>query len=51
MKYTRDILKKFAMDKVNPIKKPIGTNGHLNLNLDGTSVDQKIYRVMIGSLL
>jgi hypothetical protein len=50
-KYTRDILKKFGMDKSKPIKMPIGTNGHLDLDLGGTSVDQKVYRSMIGSLL
>jgi hypothetical protein len=51
MKYTRDILKKFGMDKAKPIKIPMGTNGHLELELGGTSVDQKVYRSMIGSLL
>jgi hypothetical protein len=51
MKYTRDILKKFGMDKAKPIKTPMGTNGHLNLNLGGTTVDQKVYWFMIGSLL
>jgi hypothetical protein len=51
MKYTRDILKKFGMDKAKPIKMPMGTNGHLDLDLGGTSVDQKVYRSMIGSLL
>jgi hypothetical protein len=50
MKYTRDILKNFDMDKANPIKTPMGTNIHLDLDLDDTSVDQKIYRSMIGSL-
>jgi hypothetical protein len=50
-KYTRDILKKFGMDKAKPIKTPMGTNGHLDLDLGGTSVDQKVYRSMIGSLL
>jgi hypothetical protein len=50
-KYTRDILKKFGMDKVKPIKTSMGTNDHLDLDLDGTSVDQKVYRSMIGSLL
>jgi hypothetical protein len=50
-KYAHDILKKFGMDKIKPIKTPMGTNGHLNLNLRGTSVDQKIYHSMIGSLL
>jgi hypothetical protein len=48
--YTRDILKKFGMDKAKPIKTPIGTNGHLDLDLGGTSVDQEVYHFMIGSL-
>jgi hypothetical protein len=50
-KYTHDILKKFVMDKAKPIKMPVGTNGHLDLDLGGTSVDQKVYRSMVGSLL
>jgi hypothetical protein len=49
-KYTRDILKKFGMDKVKPIKTPMDTNDHLDLDLGGTSVDQKVYHSMIGSL-
>jgi hypothetical protein len=49
-KYTRDILKKYGMDNVKPIKTRIGTNGHLDLDLGGTLVDQKVYRSMIGSL-
>jgi hypothetical protein len=51
MKYTRDILKKFGMDKAKPIKTPMGTNGHFDLDMGGTSVDKKVYRSMIGSLL
>jgi hypothetical protein len=50
-KYTRDILKKLGMDKLKSIKTPMGTNGHLDLDLGGTSVDQKVYCSMIGSLL
>jgi hypothetical protein len=50
-KYTRDMLKKFDMDKAKPIKTPMPTNGHLDLNKEGESVDQKVYRSMIGSLL
>jgi hypothetical protein len=50
-KYTRDILKKFGMDKVKPIKTPMGTNGHLDLDLGGTSVDQKVDCSMILSSL
>jgi hypothetical protein len=45
------MLKKFDMDKGKPIKTPMPSNGHLNLNEDGKSVDQKVYRSMIGSLL
>jgi hypothetical protein len=50
-KYTHVILKKFGMDKAKPIKTPMGTNGHLDLDLSGTSVDEKVYRSMIRSLL
>jgi hypothetical protein len=50
-KYIQDILKKFGMKDGKPIKTPMGTNGHLNLNTGGKSVDQKVYRSMIGSLL
>jgi hypothetical protein len=39
------------MDKAKSIKTPMGTIGHLDLNLGGTSVDQKVYRYIIGSLL
>jgi hypothetical protein len=51
MKYTRDILKKFGMDKAKPNKTPMGTNGYLDFDFGGTSIDQKVYRSMIGSLL
>jgi hypothetical protein len=50
MKYTQD-LKKFGMKDAKPIKTPMGTNEHLDLNAGGMSVDQKVYRSMIGSLL
>jgi hypothetical protein len=49
-KYTRDILKKFGMDKAKPIKTPMVTNGHLDLDMGGKLVDQKVYRSIIGSL-
>jgi hypothetical protein len=50
-KYIQDILKKFGMKNVKPIKTPMGTNGHLDLDTGGKSVDQKVYRSMVGSLL
>jgi hypothetical protein len=50
-KYIQDILKKFGMKNDKPIKTPMVTNGHLDLDTGGKSVDQKVYRSMIGSLL
>jgi hypothetical protein len=50
-KYIQDILKKFGMKDGKPIKTPMRTNGHLNLDTGGKSVDQKVYRSMIGSVL
>ena len=50
-KYVKDILKKFGMEDAKPIKTPMATNGHLDLDEGGNPVDQKLYRSMIGSLL
>jgi hypothetical protein len=50
-KYIQDIFKKFGMNNAKPIKTPMGTNGHLDLDTGGKSVDQKVYWSMIGSLL
>jgi hypothetical protein len=50
-KYTHDLFKKFGMDKPKPINTPMGTNGHLDLDMGGKSVDQKVYHSMIGFLL
>jgi hypothetical protein len=50
-KYIQNILKKFGMKNGKPIKTPMGTNGHLDLDTTGKSVDQKVYRSMIGCLL
>jgi hypothetical protein len=50
-KYIQNILNKFGMKDAKPIKTPMGTNGHLDLDTGGKSVDQKVYRSMIGSLL
>jgi hypothetical protein len=50
-KYIQDIFKKFGMKDGKPIKTPMGINGHIDLDKGGKSVDQKVYRSMIGSLL
>jgi hypothetical protein len=39
------------MKDAKPIKTPMGTNGHLDLDTGGKSVDQKVYQSLIGSLL
>jgi hypothetical protein len=46
-KYVKDILKKFGMEDAKPIKTPMDTNGHLDLDEGGKSVDLKIYRSML----
>ena len=50
-KYTKDLLKRFKMDKCKPIKTPMPSIGYLDLDEGGKSVDQTLYRSMIGSLL
>jgi hypothetical protein len=50
-KYVRDNLKKFGMEDAKPIKTPMATNGHLDLEEGGKPVDLKLYRSMIDSLL
>jgi hypothetical protein len=39
------------VDKVKPIKTLMGINGHLDLDMGGKSIDQKVYCSMIGSLI
>lgn len=50
-KYAKDLIKKFGMEGAKPIKTPIATNGHLDLNEGGKLADLKLYRSIIGSLL
>jgi hypothetical protein len=50
-KYVKNMLKRFDMADSKPIKTPMALNGHLDLNEEGKSVDQKVFRSMIGSLL
>ena len=39
------------MDECKPIKTPMPSNGHLDLDEGGKTVDHTLYRSMIGSLL
>ena len=50
-KYTHDMLKKFDMVNAKPIKTPMPTNGHLDLNDEGKAMDTKVYLSMISSIL
>jgi hypothetical protein len=50
-KYAKDMLKKFDMADAKPIKTPMALNGHLDLNEELKSVDQKVYHSMNGYLL
>jgi hypothetical protein len=50
-KYTQDLLKRFGMKDAKPAKTPMGTDGHLDLNKRGKSIDQNVCRSMTGSLL
>jgi hypothetical protein len=40
-KYANGMLKKFDMNNAKPIKTPMPSNGHLDLNEEGKSIDQK----------
>ncbi|XP_014522283.1 uncharacterized protein LOC106778801 [Vigna radiata var. radiata] len=50
-KYCTDLLKKFKMLDYKEAETPMATNCYLDLDEAGKSVDQKMYRGMIGSLL
>ncbi|KAI3669324.1 hypothetical protein L6452_40556 [Arctium lappa] len=50
-KYIRDMLKKFDMNSTSPMKTPMQAGSLLDADISGKSVDQHIYRSMIGSLL
>jgi hypothetical protein len=45
------MIKRFDMADSKPIKTPMALNRHLDLNEEGKSVNQKVFRSMIGSLL
>ncbi|XP_019244462.1 PREDICTED: uncharacterized protein LOC109224331, partial [Nicotiana attenuata] len=50
-KYTKELIKKFKMEDSKEIDTPIATATKLDVDEPGSSVDQKLYRGMIGSLL
>jgi hypothetical protein len=50
-KYVNDLLKIFGMDNSKPIKTPMSINAYLDLDEGDNSIDLKLYRSMIDSLL
>jgi hypothetical protein len=50
-KYTKNLIKKFAMDDAQPVSSPMCTMTELDLDEDSEAVDQREYRRMIDSLL
>ena len=50
-KYTKDLLKKFKMDESKEVSTPMSSTLKLDKDEEGKSVDQMLYRGMIGSLL
>jgi hypothetical protein len=50
-KYTKDLIKKFAMTDAKPVSTPMTMMTTLDPDEDGEVVDQREYWSMIGSLL
>ena len=50
-KYTKELLKKFKLEDCKEMNTPMHPTCTLNKEDQGTKVDQKLYRGMIGSLL
>ncbi|KAI3784099.1 hypothetical protein L1987_43191 [Smallanthus sonchifolius] len=50
-KYVKEILTKFKMADSHPMKTPVEVRHGLTPDVDGESVDQHLYRSMIGSLM
>jgi hypothetical protein len=50
-KYTKDLIKKFALANAEPMSTPMSTMTSLDPDEDGGVVDQREYRSMINSLL
>ncbi|XP_075107058.1 uncharacterized protein LOC142180037 [Nicotiana tabacum] len=50
-KYTKELIKKFGMENAKPIATPMGPTTTLEENKNGKTVDEIMYRGMIGSIL
>ena len=50
-KYIKEIIKKFGMESSKELSTPISPTCKLDKDEEGTNIDQKLYRGIIGSLL
>ncbi|KAD5960655.1 hypothetical protein E3N88_12127 [Mikania micrantha] len=50
-KYTKELLKKFDLQNCKPCSNPMSSTTQLDADLKGPSVDETLYRCMIGSLM
>ncbi|XP_058215643.1 uncharacterized mitochondrial protein AtMg00810-like [Rhododendron vialii] len=50
-KYASNLVKKFGLESAKHSRTPMSTNTKLSKDLDGVSIDQTLYRSMIGGLL
>ena len=49
--YAKNLVKKFGLDSATHKRTPIGSHAKISCDEGGKSVDQTLYRSMIGSLL
>ncbi|MDQ9783047.1 hypothetical protein, partial [Serratia marcescens] len=50
-KYTKELIKKYGMEKSSPVATPMSSSARLDKDEDGPDVDQTAYRGIVGSLL
>ena len=50
-KYIKEIIKKFSMESSKPLSTSISPTCKLDKDEEGTNIDQRLYRGIIGSLL
>jgi len=51
MRYAQEILKRFGMDRCNPVKNPIVPGCKLSKDEEGTKVDASMFKQVVGSLM
>ena len=50
-RYLNEVVKKFGMENSKPYTTPMSPNTRMDIDENGTGVDQQLYRGIIGSLL